>query len=106
MAKNGSFLTWIFILSLALSKWSPIILWAGCHMAKRAHFPFICLIVLVTEQLKSGWRYASQSIVWDTLLFLRLKDILFTDRLKTVTPGSTKYTIEPNYKEMVLIHNV
>ena len=35
-----------------------------------------------------------------------VKDILFTDRLKTITPGSAKYTAEPNYKELVLIHNV
>ena len=37
---------------------------------------------------------------------LKVKDILFIDRLKTVTPGSAKYTTEPNDKELVLIYNV
>lgn len=36
---------------------------------------------------------------------VKLKDILFTDRLRTITPGGAKCTIEPHYKELVLIHN-
>ena len=40
------------------------------------------------------------------VFFLKVNDILFTDRLKTVTPDSAKYTSEANYKELVFINNV
>lgn len=41
----------------------------------------------------------------ENLTNVKLKDILFTDRLRTITPGGAKCTTEPNYKELVLIHN-